>query len=415
MLRAYKFRFYPEEKQTALLEKTLKSCCFLYNSALQEREYAHAAQRPLRCYDQINELPELKKAFPQYRKIHSQVLQDVLRRLDKAFSNFFERVYRKHQGEHVKAGYPRFKPAWRYNSLTYPQSGFAILSSGHVNLSKVGKLRVFMHRKISGTIKTLTIKRDRVGDWFVILATELPDPKPKSEIKTTLGVDVGLKNLVTLSSAEDVEPPKFFRKSEKKLIHMQTQLSAKKLGSKNGAKARMKLAKAHRKIERQRTDFLHKLSKILVDRADLLVFEDLQISNMVKNHHLSKSINDASWSKLIRFSSYKASSAGKRVELVDPRGTTQRCSRCHLAVKKSLSERVHRCPNCGLVLDRDLNSTFDMLEQIGRGTPEFTPVEMRPLLVETRASRVKEAGSPRLSWEDVTCLSWRKEILFNSR
>ena len=169
MLRAYKFRFYPCEKQTALLEKTLKSCCFLYNSALQEREYAHADQRPLRCNDQINELPQLKKAFPEYKKIHSQVLQDVLRRLDKAFDNFFERVKRKHQGERVKAGYPRFKPAWRYNSLTYPQSGFEILPNGHVNLSKVGKLRVFMHREISGRVKTLTIKRDHVGDWFVVI------------------------------------------------------------------------------------------------------------------------------------------------------------------------------------------------------------------------------------------------------
>ena len=224
----------------------------------------------------------------------------------------------------------------------------------------------------------------------------MSDPKPKNELKSALSVDVGLKNLVTMSSGEYVEPPKFFRKSEKKLVHIQRELGAKRLGSKNRAKARVRLARAHRRIERQRTDFLHKLSKILVDRADLLVFEDLQIPNMVKNHHLSKSINDASWGKLIQFSSYKASNAGKVVELVDPRGTTQRCSRCHVVVKKSLSERVHRCPNCGLVLDRDLNSTFDMLGQIGRGTPESTPLEMRPLLVERQASRIREAGSPCL-------------------
>jgi putative transposase len=395
MLRAYKFRFYPDEKQTALLENTIKSCCFLYNSALQEREYAYAARQPLRCNDQINELPQLKKEFPEYSKIHSQILQDVLRRLDKAFQNFFGRVKRKKAGERIKAGYPRFKPAWRYNSFTYPQSGFEILSSGHINLSKICRLRVFMHRKIVGRIKTLTIKRDRVGDWFVIITTELVDLKPKGEIRTALGVDVGLKNLVTLSSGEYVETPKFFRKSDKRLAHMQRELCAKKLGSKNRAKARVKLAKVHRRIERQRTDFLHKLSRALVDRADLLVFEDLQIQNIVKNRHLSKSINDASWNKLIQFSSYKASSAGKRVELIDPRGTTQRCSRCGNVVKKSLSDRIHRCPACGLLLDRDLNSTFNMLEQIGRGTPKFTPVEMRPLLVEIPASQIKEAGSPR--------------------
>jgi putative transposase len=131
-----------------------------------------------------------------------------------------------------------------------------------------------------------------------------------------------------------------------------------------------------------------------VDRTDLLVFEKLQIRNMVKNHHLSKSIYDASWNKLIQFCSYKASIAGKSVELIDPRGTTQRCSGCGTVVEKSLSERVHRCPTCGLLLDRDLDTTFNMLEQIGRGTPEFTPVEIRPLLVEIPASRVREAGSP---------------------
>ena len=253
-----------------------------------------------------------------------------------------------------------------------------------------------MHRKIFGKVKTLTIKRDRVGDWFVIITTVLPDVKAKQIIRL-MAIDVGLKNLVMLNSGEYIEPPQFYRKSEKRLVRAQRQLSRKKLGSKNRIKARTRLAKIHRKIERQRNDFTHKLSKKLVDKADLLVFEKLQIPNMVRNHHLSKSILNASWSKLIQFSSYKASNAGKSVELIDPRGTTQRCSGCGSVVKKSLSERVHRCPNCGLVLDRDLNATFNLLSKIGTGSPEYTPVEMRPLLVEIiPASRVSETGSPRL-------------------
>ncbi len=399
LLRAYKFRSYPNKKQVIGFERILSSCCFLYNSALQERKYAYEARQPLRRNDQINELPKLKKTFPEYREIHSQVLQDVLRRLEKSFKGFYSRV----KSGKVKTGYPRFKPAWRYNSFTYPQSGFEILPSGHIVLSKIGILRVFMHRKIFGKVKTLTIKRDHVGDWFVIITTELPDTKPK-EIKTVMSVDVGLKNLVTLSTGEYVEPPQFFGKSQKKLVHVQRQLGTKRVGSKNRVKARIKLAKAHRKVMRQRNDFLHKLSNVLVKKTDLLVFEKLQIQNMVQNHHLSKPILDASWTKLIQFSSYKASNAGKSLMQIDPGGTTQRCSGCESIVKKSLSERVHRCPNCGLLLDRDLNATFNMLEQIGRGTPELTPVEMRPLLVETRrASHVLETGSPRLwSWEDVT-------------
>ncbi|MHB8565746.1 MAG: RNA-guided endonuclease InsQ/TnpB family protein [Nitrososphaerales archaeon] len=164
---------------------------------------------------------------------------------------------------------------------------------------------------------------------------------------------------------------------------------------------------AWKDIERQRSDFLHKLSRTLIDKADLLIFEDLQIPNMVKNHALAKSILDASWNKLIQFSSYKASSAGKKVELVDPRGTTQMCSGCGNAVKKSLSERVHRCPTRGLVLDRDLNAALNILV-IARGTRELTPVEMRPLLVEISASHVKEAGNSWLfSHGRMSCYSRR--------
>jgi putative transposase len=382
MLRAYKFRVYPSREQITRFEKTLRSCCFLYNSALQERKYAQEFHKRLNYYDQQAELPGLKKALPEYRRIYSQVLQDVLRRLEKAFEGFFN-----------GRGHPRFKPAWRYNSFTYPQKGFKILPNGHVEFSKLGKLRMFVHRKILGKIKTLTIKRDRVGDWFVIITAESPDIKPR-EIKSVITIDVGLEKLLMLSSGEYVEPPQFSKRSEKHLARLQRLLSLKKPGSKNREKARTRIAKLHRKIERQRSDFLHKLSRKLVDRTDLLVFEKLQIHNMVKNHHLSKSIYDASWGRLIQFCSYKASTAGKKVELIDPRGTTQRCSGCGTVVEKSLSQRVHRCPTCGLLLDRDLNTTFNMLEQIGRGTPESTPVEMRPLLVGTPACRVREAGNP---------------------
>jgi len=375
---------YPSREQITRFEKTLSSCCFLYNSALQERKYAHEFHKRLTYYDQQNELLGLNKALSEYRRIYSQVLQDVLRRLDKSFKGFFNRI----------RGYPRFKPSWRYNSFTYPQKGFEILPNGHVELSKLGKLSVFMHRKILGKIKTLTIKRDSAGDWFVILTAEFPDVKPR-EIKSVVTIDVGLEKLLTLSSGEFVAPPHFFRKSEKKLARVQSRLSLKKLGSKNREKAQVRVAKVHRKIERQRSDFLHKLSRKLVDKTNLLVFEKLQIENMVKNHHLSKSIHDASWNKLIQFASYKASNAGKNVIQINPRGSTERCSGCGTIVRKALSERVYRCPNCGLVLDGDLNTTFDMLKQIGRGTPESTtPVEMRPLLVEIPASRVREAGSP---------------------
>jgi putative transposase len=319
MIRAYAFRFYPSSQQRRKLEQTLELCRTLYNTALEQRRYARNTGQRISCHIQQSELPELKEAVKEFNQVYSQVLQNVLRRVDIAFKSFFDRCERKKKGERIKAGYPRFKPVWRYNSFTYPQDGFKIFPDGHILLTKIGELRVFMHRKVPGQIKTLTVKRDRVGDWFVIITTILADTVPKQPM-SALGVDVGLKNLVALSSGEHIDPPKFFRKSELKLRFAQKALSRKSLGSSNRAKARIKLAKIHRKIIRQRDDFLHKLSKTLVDKTDLIIFENLRISDMTKNQKLAKSIHDASWGKLIRYASYKASSAGKRIELIDPRG-----------------------------------------------------------------------------------------------
>ena len=393
MIRAYAFRFYPSSEQLLRLEETLALCHTLYNTALEQRKRAHALGQSISYRVQQNQLPELKEEITSFKQAHSQVLQNALKRADRAFQNFFDRCDRLRKGEHIKAGYPRFKPSWRNNSFTYPQSGFRILPDGHVFLSKIGELRVFMHRQVIGVVKTLTVKRDHIGDWFIMITAELPEVALRPP-KSALGIDVGLKNLVTTSSGEHVSPPKFFRKSELRLRLAQKAFNQKALGSNNRIRARVRLAKIHRKIRRQRDDFLQKLSKTLVGKTDLLIFENLQISNMVKNQKLSKSIHDASWGKLIQYASFKASSAGKRVEQIDPRGTTQRCSGCGSNVRKSLSERVHRCPTCGLLLDRDLNAAQNILN-VGRGTPELKPAETRPLpLVSSSKHRVEEAGSP---------------------
>jgi putative transposase len=395
MIRVYAFRFYPNSEQSRRLEETLELCRLLYNAALEQRRYARDFGEPISYHIQQNQLPELKGALKEFKQVYSQVLQNVLRRVNFAFKNFFDRGSRRRRGERIKAGYPRFKPPGRYNSFTYPQDGFKILPCGHISLSKIGKLRVFMHRKIAGEIKTLTLKRDHVGDWFVVITARLADVAP-IQPRSALGVDIGLKNLVTLSSGDQVETPKFFRDSEMKLRLAQKAFSRKLPGSNNGKRARLKLAKIHRKIGRQRDDFLHKLSRNLIRKTDLLIFEDLHISNMAKNKKLAKSIHDASWGTLIRYASYKASSAGKKVDQIDPRGTTERCSGCGSSVKKSLSDRVHRCPTCGLILDRDLNAALNILD-VGRGTPELKPAETRPPPpVSGGEHHAEEAGSPRL-------------------
>ncbi len=313
---------------------------------------------------------------------------------------------KKGREKNIKAGSPRFKSKDRYNSITYPQSGFRILDNGHVWLSKIGEIRMFLHRRISGDIKTLSIKRDPVGDWFVTLtvyAAHGQDNVNKiasirdGELHHATGIDLGLKSLITTSEGMHIEPPRFMRKSESNLKRAQKNLSRKMKGSGNRTRARKKVAKIHRKIERQRDDFSHKLSNVLVKEHDLIVFEDLNIKGMVKNHHLAKSIGDASWNTLVQYTTYKAESAGAVVVLVDPRHTSRECSRCgNIKHDLKLSDRIYHCEVCDLTMDRDLNAAINIrnrgIAKVGRGTPEFTPVEIGAL--PAMATPVVEAGSP---------------------
>ena len=412
-MRTFRFRIYPSDAQIGILNSTLDLCREFYNAMLQQRIYAYRSGKKVNYFSQQDELPEIKDAFPEYRSIHSQVLQDVAGRLDKAYDNFFRRMNAKKKGKNKKAGFPRFKPVDRYHSITYTQSGFRILDNGHVWLSKIGEVRMFMHRPINETIKTLSIKCDKVGDWFItITADEKENNQPfeqedhgpiikgvmkeDMEFRSPIGIDLGLKALIMTSNDHQIEPPAFLMKSEMKLKKAQRNLSRKKNGSKKRTKAKTRVAKIHRKIERQRDDFTHKLSNKLVNEHDLISFEDLNIAGMVKNHHLSKSIEDASWNRIIQYTTYKAESAGAVVVLADPMHTSQKCSRCgNIRKDLKLSDRIYHCDICKHTMDRDLNAAINIrsagLMKLGRGTPEFTPVEIRS--IPARANRVVETGS----------------------
>ncbi|MBC2698115.1 MAG: IS200/IS605 family element transposase accessory protein TnpB [ANME-2 cluster archaeon] len=225
----------------------------------------------------------------EYQKqVHSQVLQNVLRRVEKSFDKFF-----------TGAGYPRFQGRNRYDNFTFPQSGFKITDEGKLKLSKIGEIKIVQHR---------------------------------------------------------------LRQSEKKLVKAQRELSKKKKRSNNRDKQRVEVAKIHRKIRNQREDFNHKLSRELVNNYDTIVFEDLQIKNMVKNHNLAKSISDAGWSQLIQFTTYKAEYAGRIVDLVNPRNTSKTCSICGHIQSMSLSERTYKCL-CGNLMDRDHNAAINILNR----------------------------------------------------
>jgi len=336
----------------------------LYNTSLAERKDAwQTHQKAVTYYEQAIQLKATKQTNHFLKEVHSQVLQDVLIRLDKTFANFFRRLKK---GE--KAGYPRFKGKYRYDSFTYPQSGFALdYHKKKLRLSKIGSIAIKLHRPIpaEGVIKTCTIKRD-VDHWYACFAVELPDPEPPTqqrELKSVIGVDVGLKNLLALNNGDIIANPRWLRNSEKKLMIAQRRKDRKVKGSHNRYKQNTKVARVHRKVRNQRKDFHHKLSRKLVDTYDLIVYEHLTITNMVKNHHLAKSISDAGWGQLLCFTEYKAEEAGTLVEYVSAYNTTQLCSGCGKLVPKTLATRIHNCPYCGLVLARDHNSAITILNR----------------------------------------------------
>jgi len=362
-LKAYKFRLYPSANQEEKLNEQLELCRELYNSLLLERRYAYRRSKKSLTYNhQQNEIPELKNTFGKYRNIHSQVLQDVVRRADRAYQNFYGRIREKKQGVKQKAGFPRLKGKGRCRSLTYPQSGFTLMENGHLKLSKIGKVRMFMHCEIEGEIRTLNISHDGSGKWYASFSVKQESVTIQPE-KTgnSIGIDAGLLHLLAMSDGTVVDPPKFLKKGEKRIKKAQRNLSRKKKGSNNRKKAKINLSKQRQKVKTQREDFAHKLSNQMVKNNDLMAFEDLNITGMMKDHHLAKSIADASWSTILQFTTYKAESAGKEVVMVDPGNTSRTCSNCGYRTQElKLSRRVFRCDHCGFEIDRDLNAAINI-------------------------------------------------------
>jgi len=398
--KTFKFRIYPSEKQKLRMDKQLSQAKEIYNHLLEKANEKYKSERKmLTKFDMNKYITELKKLHPEYQDIHSQVLQNVSDRLSKAFSNFFKRVKRKRNGENVRAGFPRFKK--HVKSMTYPQSGFELLEEQKLQLSKIGRVPIVLHQPLSGKIRTLTINRTQSGKWFAIFSCESNVDASAASFSSSkrIGIDLGIENFATLSNGKTIQNPKFLIESEKKLKELQRRVSKKKKGSKNRAKAVIRLARLHETIADQRNDFLHKLSRSLANEYGFIAVEDLQISRMLhkNNRSLSKYISDASWNRFIQMLSYKAESAGGRVVCVNPKGTTQECSSCGEIVKKSLTVRIHFCPHCKLNILRDHNSAINILKRAettaGLAGIHACRDPANTLSSEDGASKVEEAGT----------------------
>jgi putative transposase len=356
---SYKFRLYPTSHQETLFKETLELCRWTFNETLATRKNAwETEQKSFSKYDTNKLLPPWKKVKPELSNVHSQVLQNVQERVDLAFRGFFLRLKK---GD--KPGYPRFKGFGRYDSFCYPQYKNDSIGEDSVYLPKIGDVDILFHRQLpSGSIvKRLTVKREG-NAWYATFSVEENETKTKCG-SGTVGIDLGCKTFITLSDGKKVKNPKFLKKSLKRIQKAQRKLYKQKKGTKERAKAKKVVGKIYDKVNNQRSDFLHKVSRELVNKYEVLVFEDLNIKQMIESkpwHNLNRTILDSSWDKFVFLCSYKAENAGGKVVKVNPKNTTKMCSRCGTLVVKGLEERVHSC-SCGLVMDRDLNASINIL------------------------------------------------------
>jgi len=352
---SYKYRIYPNKKQRKLLKKTLDLHRQLYNMALDQRRYVWRSRKyGLNYYDQANQIKELRQE-PDFAFLNYSSMQRTLRRLDRAFRIFF-----------AGGGYPRFKGEKRWASVLYTfNDGINLAKNGRLYVQNIGNIRIFLHRPIptSAKIKAVRLIKQRSTDaWFVVFGIELPDIEQAACMDKPVGIDLGISSIVALSTGQIIKAPKFFHKAQCNLRIKQRRMSRRQIGSTGHKKAVQQIAKMHLKIANQRRDFNHKLSRYLVDDFSLIAVEDLNIHSLAKSN-LAGGVQDVAWGQLLSFVSYKAERAGAQMIAVDPRYTSQICSRCDSIVRKSLSVRIHSCSNCGLILDRDVNAAINILNR----------------------------------------------------
>lgn len=361
MRRSFKYRLHPNVSQARVLDDWRRQCCALYNAALEQRiTHWRQARKSVTRFDQTAQLTELRAADPMFAVVPVEVQRSALRRIDLAYQAFFRRCK---TGE--TPGFPRFRSHRRYDSFAL---GAVKLKKNRVHVPRLGHVKLKLHRPIEGTIKNAIVKRDSAGKWWIVLQCDIGDAPPKVLIRTTVGIDVGLTTLAMLSTGEKIENPRYFQQGQALLKRRQQDLARKQRGSKNRERARILVAKAHTHVHYQRVELVRREAKAIVDRFDLISLEKLNNRGLAAGM-FAKSVMDASWGLLRQAIACKAESAGKTIRLVDPRRTSQRCSRCGEIVPKTIADRVHHCPHCELVLDRDHNAAIN-IDVLGRSTLE---------------------------------------------
>ena len=354
MLRAYKFRLYPNREQKEYFAKCFGCTRFIYNQMLADKiEYYK------KTGEMLNNTPaQYKKEYPWLKEVDSLALANAQINLNKAYRNFFR---------DKSVGFPKFKSKKknRHSYTTNNQNGTIYIEDKYIKLPKLKtKVKIVQHRQFDGEIKSCTISKTPTNKYYIsILVDENIKQLPKSNNK--VGIDLGIKDFAITSDGEFFNNPKHLRKSEKRLAKLQRDLSRKKKDSNNRNKTRLKVAKLHEKIANQRKDFLHKLSSKIINENQVIVLEDLRVKNMLKNHKLAKAISEVSWFEFRRMLEYKANWYGREIIIAPSNyASSQLCSNCgdKSSQTKDLGCRTYICPVCGMVMDRDINASKNLLK-----------------------------------------------------
>lgn len=354
MFKSYKYRLYPNKKQQEYFTKCFGCVRFIYNRMLSDKiEY----YKKTKCM--LNNTPaQYKKEFPWLKEVDSLALANAQMNLQVAYKNFFKRP---------EVGFPKFKSKknHRYSYTTNNQGGNIYILDKYIKLPKIGFVKIKRHRGFDGVIKSATISKTSSGKYYVSIKVDCKECEKISQSQNKIGIDLGIKEFAITSEGEMIENPKYFKQSEKKLKKLQKDLSRCKKGSRNREKCRIKVARQHEKIANQRKDFLHKLSKRLIDENQVIALESLKIKDMMNNHRLAKSIADVSWNEFVRQLKYKADWYGREIIKIDTWfPSSQICSNCgYKDGKKALSIREWTCSNCGVHHERDVNAAINILNE----------------------------------------------------